>query len=193
MKIVLLGAPGAGKGTQAEKLADKYRIPLISSGNLLSAAVKAGTPQGLEAKAALEVGMGVGDELMLAIIKERLQQDDTRDGFILLGFPRSIPQAEGLDIKNHMSTISVGLAATIREWFSEGEHTTTVETSQRVDLEKVRIKTEKTKKIKKTAKAEKDAAKTKRTKNLQKIRFGYYRFYAFYQFLLFLYYCFPRL
>ncbi len=98
MRIVLLGAPGAGKNTQAKKLAEKHRIPAISSGKLLRQAVQAGTPEGLEAKAALEVGMGVGDELMLTIIKQRLQQEDTRDGFILQGFPRSLPQAEALDI-----------------------------------------------------------------------------------------------
>ncbi|MEN8169860.1 MAG: adenylate kinase, partial [Pseudomonadota bacterium] len=98
MRIVLLGVPGAGKATQGVQLAEKYHIPYISSGALLRAAVQAGTPQGLEARAALEVGMGVNDELMLSIIKERLQQEDARDGFILQGSPRSIPQAEALDI-----------------------------------------------------------------------------------------------
>jgi adenylate kinase len=98
MRIVLLGAPGAGKGTQALRLAAKLGIPHISSGALLRAAVLAATPQGLEAKEALGVGMGVGDELMLSIIKERLQQEDAGAGFILEGFPRSIPQAEALDI-----------------------------------------------------------------------------------------------
>jgi adenylate kinase len=90
--------PGAGKRTQAAQLAEKYHIPHISSGALLRAAVQAGSPQGLEAKEALEVCMGVGDELMLSIIKERLLQEDASDGFILHGFPRSIPQAEALDI-----------------------------------------------------------------------------------------------
>jgi adenylate kinase len=98
MRIVLLGAPGAGKGTQAARLAGMLGIPHISSGALLRAAVQAATPQGLEAKEAMGVGMGVGDELMLSIIKERLLQGDAREGFILEGFPRSIPQAEALDI-----------------------------------------------------------------------------------------------
>lgn len=98
MRIVLLGAPGAGKNTQAALLAEKYCIPQISSGELMREAVQAGTPEGLEAKAALEVGMGIGDELMLSIIKLRLQREDTADGFVLQGFPRNIPQAEALDI-----------------------------------------------------------------------------------------------
>ncbi len=98
MRIVLLGAPGAGKNTQAALLAEKFCIPNISSGELMRQAVQAGTPEGQEARAALEVGMGVGDELMLSIIKQRLQQDDVQKGFILQGFPRNIPQAEALDI-----------------------------------------------------------------------------------------------
>jgi adenylate kinase len=98
MRIVLLGAPGAGKGTQAARLATKLGIPHIASGALLRAAVQAATPQGVEAREAMGVGMSVGDELMLTIIKERLQQEDARNGFILEGFPRSVAQAEALDI-----------------------------------------------------------------------------------------------
>jgi adenylate kinase len=98
MKIVLLGAPGAGKGTQAVRLAEKLGVPHIASGALLRAAVQAATPLGLEARESMGLGMGVNDELLLSLIKERLQQADARDGFILDGFPRSIPQAEALDI-----------------------------------------------------------------------------------------------
>jgi len=98
VRIVLLGAPGAGKGTQAALLAEKYQLPHVDSGALLREAVQQGTSEGLEAKAALEVGMGISDELMLSIIKQRLQKTDCRKGFILQGFPQSIPQAEALDI-----------------------------------------------------------------------------------------------
>ena len=97
MRIVLLGAPGSGKGTQAQKLIDKYNIPQISTGDLLRAAVAAGTELGKKAKEFMDAGQLVTDELVLGMIEERLAQDDTKNGFILDGFPRNIPQAEALD------------------------------------------------------------------------------------------------
>ncbi len=97
MRIVLLGAPGSGKGTQAKLLVDKYHIPQISTGDLLRAAVAANSPLGQRAKAAMEAGQLVSDDIVLGIIEERLSQPDARRGFILDGFPRNIPQAETLD------------------------------------------------------------------------------------------------
>lgn len=97
MRIVLLGAPGSGKGTQAKLLTEKYRIPHVSTGDLLRAALAAGSPLGLQAKAAMDAGQLVSDELVLAIIRERLRNPDARKGFILDGFPRNIPQAQALD------------------------------------------------------------------------------------------------
>jgi len=97
MRIVLLGAPGSGKGTQAKKLTEKYHVPQISTGDLLRAAVKAGTLLGLQAKAAMDSGRLVSDEIVLGMIKERLSQSDAQKGFILDGFPRNISQAEALD------------------------------------------------------------------------------------------------
>lgn len=97
MRIVLLGAPGSGKGTQAKKLVEKYKVPQISTGDLLRAAVAAGTPLGLRAKEAMDAGQLVSDEIVLGIIRERLAEPDAKNGFILDGFPRNIPQAEALD------------------------------------------------------------------------------------------------
>ena len=97
MRIVLLGAPGSGKGTQAKKLAAKYRIPHISTGDLLRAALAAGTPLGQQAKAAMDAGQLVSDEIVLGIIRERLRASDAKKGFILDGFPRNIAQAQSLD------------------------------------------------------------------------------------------------
>ena len=97
MNLVLLGAPGAGKGTQAEILKEKLAIPTISTGNILREAVKNGTKLGLEAKAYMESGKLVPDALVISIIKERLAEDDCKNGFILDGFPRTIPQAEALE------------------------------------------------------------------------------------------------
>ena len=97
MRIVLIGAPGGGKGTQAKLLVDKYGIPQISTGDLLREAVKAGSPLGMKAKQAMEAGQLVSDDIVLGMIKERLAQNDTQKGFILDGFPRNIPQAEALD------------------------------------------------------------------------------------------------
>ncbi len=97
MRIVLLGAPGSGKGTQAKLLAEKYRIPHVSTGDLLRANLAAGTPLGLQAKAAMDSGQLVSDDLVLAIIRDRLKNPDSKKGFILDGFPRNIPQAHALD------------------------------------------------------------------------------------------------
>ena len=97
MKLILLGAPGAGKGTQAEIICEKLSIPTISTGNIIREAMKNGTEMGLKAKAAVEAGQLVSDDVVIGIIKERLAKDDCNNGFILDGFPRTIPQAEALD------------------------------------------------------------------------------------------------
>ena len=97
MRIVLLGAPGSGKGTQAKLLVEKYQFPQVSTGDLLREAVATGTPLGLRAKAAMEEGQLVSDDIVLGMIKERLSQPDAQNGFVLDGFPRNIPQAEALD------------------------------------------------------------------------------------------------
>lgn len=97
MKLILLGAPGAGKGTQAEILRDRLGIPTISTGNILRAAVKNGTPTGLKAKAFMDAGQLVPDEVIIGIISERLQEDDCKNGYILDGVPRTIAQAEALE------------------------------------------------------------------------------------------------
>lgn len=96
MKLILLGAPGAGKGTQAEKICEKLSIPAISTGNILRAAVKDGTEMGLKAKSYMDAGQLVPDEVVIGIIKDRLNDDDCKNGFILDGFPRTIPQAQAL-------------------------------------------------------------------------------------------------
>ncbi|WP_296078972.1 adenylate kinase [uncultured Eubacterium sp.] len=96
MKLILLGAPGAGKGTQAEKICEKLNIPAISTGNILRAAVKDGTDMGLKAKSYMDAGQLVPDEVVIGIIKDRLNDDDCKNGFILDGFPRTIPQAQAL-------------------------------------------------------------------------------------------------
>ena len=97
MKLILLGAPGAGKGTQAETLCNALSIPAISTGNTLREALKSGTEMGLRAKSYMDAGKLVPDDVVIGIIKERLQQDDCKNGFILDGFPRNIPQAEALE------------------------------------------------------------------------------------------------
>lgn len=97
MNLILLGAPGAGKGTQAEKICAKLSIPAISTGNIIREAIKNGTKVGLEAKRYIESGDLVPDEVVIGIIKERLECDDCKNGFILDGFPRTIPQAEALN------------------------------------------------------------------------------------------------
>lgn len=97
MKIILLGAPGAGKGTQAEVICNRYNIPTISTGNIIREALKTGTEMGLKAKSYMDSGKLVPDDVVIGIIKDRINKDDCKDGFILDGFPRTIPQAEALD------------------------------------------------------------------------------------------------
>lgn len=97
MKLILLGAPGAGKGTQAEIISEKYNIPTISTGNIIRAALKNGTEMGLKAKSYIDAGELVPDDVVIGIIRERLAEPDCNGGFILDGFPRTIPQAEALD------------------------------------------------------------------------------------------------
>lgn len=102
MKIILLGPPGAGKGTQAGFIRDKFNIPQISTGDMLRAAVKAGTELGLEAKKIMDAGELVSDDLILKLVEDRIREDDCRNGYLFDGFPRTIAQAEGMlaaDIK----------------------------------------------------------------------------------------------
>ena len=96
MKLILLGAPGAGKGTQANFICQKYGIPQISTGDMLRAAVKAGTPLGIEAKKVMDAGGLVSDDLIINLVKERIAEADCANGFLFDGFPRTIPQAEAL-------------------------------------------------------------------------------------------------
>lgn len=96
MRIILLGSPGSGKGTQAQFVTEKFAIPQISTGDMLRAAVREGTPLGIEAKKVMDAGGLVSDEIILGLIKERIAQDDCKNGFLLDGFPRTIAQAEGL-------------------------------------------------------------------------------------------------
>lgn len=97
MRIIMLGAPGAGKGTQAKKIAAKYGIPHISTGDIFRANIKNGTELGNKAKTYMDQGLLVPDELTCDLVVDRIQQDDAREGYVLDGFPRTIPQAEALD------------------------------------------------------------------------------------------------
>src|SRR5947209_20576031 len=96
MRLILLGAPGAGKGTQASFICQKYGIPQISTGDMLRAAVKAGTPLGLAAKKVMDSGQLVSDDIIIGLVKERLKEADCAGGYLFDGFPRTIPQAEAM-------------------------------------------------------------------------------------------------
>lgn len=96
MRLILLGPPGAGKGTQANFIKEKFGIPQISTGDMLRAAVKAGTPLGMEAKKVMDAGGLVSDDIIIGLVKDRLQQDDCKGGYMFDGFPRTIPQADAM-------------------------------------------------------------------------------------------------
>ena len=115
MNLIMLGAPGAGKGTQAEKISEEYNIPTISTGNIIRAALKNGTEMGLKAKAYIDSGRLVPDDVVISIIKERLAQGDCENGFILDGFPRTIPQAEALDNMNMTIDAALSIEVADRE------------------------------------------------------------------------------
>lgn len=97
MKVIMLGAPGAGKGTQAKKIAEKYQIPHISTGDIFRANIKEGTELGKKAKEYMDQGLLVPDDLVVDLVVDRVKQDDCKNGYVLDGFPRTIPQAEALD------------------------------------------------------------------------------------------------
>lgn len=105
MKIILLGGPGAGKGTQANYIKERYNIPQISTGDMLRAAVKAQSPMGIEAKKVMDAGGLVSDDIILGLIDERIQQDDCANGFLFDGFPRTLEQAEALKAKVQIDAV----------------------------------------------------------------------------------------
>ncbi len=118
-RVVLLGAPGAGKGTQAKMLIDKFKIPQISTGDILRKAVADGTPLGKEAKAIMESGGLVSDKIVLGLVEERLKKPDCKDGFILDGFPRNTSQAEALD--KLLSSVNMPLTVALTVDVEKGE------------------------------------------------------------------------
>ncbi len=107
MRLILVGPPGAGKGTQATRLVEKYGIPQLSTGDMLRAAVAAQTPVGLQAKEVMDAGGLVSDEIVVGIIRDRIAEDDARKGFILDGFPRTVAQAEALDEMLQVSNLKI--------------------------------------------------------------------------------------
>lgn len=126
MRLILLGGPGAGKGTQANFITEKFGIPQISTGDMLRAAVKAGTDMGLAAKKIMDAGGLVSDDIIIGIVKDRLQEDDCKSGYLLDGFPRTIPQADamkenGIDI-DHVVEISVDDAEIIKRMSGRRVH-----------------------------------------------------------------------
>lgn len=126
MRLILLGGPGAGKGTQATFLTEAFSIPQISTGDMLRAAVEAGTPLGAQAKKIMDAGKLVSDDIMIALIKERLQADDCAQGYLLDGFPRTIPQAEAMQAHNiavdYVIEISVDDAEIIKRMSGRRAH-----------------------------------------------------------------------
>ena len=115
MKLMLMGAPGAGKGTQAERLCKVLNVPSISTGNILRAAMKAGTPMGIAITEAMNAGHFVSDELVLGIVKERLAEEDCANGYILDGVPRTLPQAEAMEKADYASDAVLLLCVTNEE------------------------------------------------------------------------------
>ena len=127
MRLILLGAPGAGKGTQATFICQKYGIPQISTGDMLRAAVKAGTPLGLEARKVMDSGALVGDDIIIGLVKERLSQPDCANGFLFDGFPRTIPQADAMKTAgvrlDHVLEIDVPFEAIVERMSGRRSHT----------------------------------------------------------------------
>ena len=128
MKLILLGAPGAGKGTQATFICQKYGIPQISTGDMLRAAVKAGTEMGLAAKKVMDSGALVSDDIIIGLVKERIAQDDCKAGFLFDGFPRKIAQAEAMKTAgvklDYVLEIDVPFDAIIERMSGRRSHTT---------------------------------------------------------------------
>ena len=127
MRLILLGAPGAGKGTQATFLCQKYGIPQISTGDMLRAAVKAGTPLGIEAKKVMDSGALVGDDIIIGLVRERIAQPDCALGFLFDGFPRTIPQADAMKAAgvqlDHVLEIDVPFDAIVERMSGRRSHT----------------------------------------------------------------------
>ncbi|WP_372826629.1 adenylate kinase [Polaromonas sp.] len=126
MRLILLGAPGAGKGTQATFICQKYGIPQISTGDMLRAAVKAGTPLGLEAKKVMDSGALVSDDLIINLVKDRIAQPDCANGFLFDGFPRTLPQADAMKVAgvklDHVLEIDVPFEAIIDRMSGRRSH-----------------------------------------------------------------------